>query len=89
MAGQLVESLHKKFKADAFEDRYRDAVLELIKRKAKGEEISVERPEEPEQTDDLMAALEASLSGSGRGGDGGGKNGSGGGGRGKKSEGKG
>jgi DNA end-binding protein Ku len=83
MAGQLVESLHKKFKADAFEDRYRDAVLELIKRKAKGEEISVERPEEPEQTDDLMAALEASLSG----GNGGGKNGSGGG-RGKKSKGK-
>jgi DNA end-binding protein Ku len=80
MAGQLVESLHKKFKADAFEDRYRDAVLELIKRKAKGEEISLERPEEPEQTDDLMAALEASL--------GGGKNGSGGG-RGKKSKGKG
>jgi DNA end-binding protein Ku len=84
MAGQLVESLHKKFKANAFEDRYRDAVLELIKRKAEGEEISVERPEEPQQTDDLMAALEASLSGS----SGNGKNGSGGGGRGKKSKGK-
>jgi DNA end-binding protein Ku len=85
MAGQLVESLHKKFKADAFEDRYRDAVLELIKRKAKGEEISLERPEEPEQTDDLMAALEASLSGSG--GNGRRKNGGGKGGR-KKSKGK-
>jgi DNA end-binding protein Ku len=65
MAGQLVESLHDRFEPKEYEDRYREAVLELIKRKAKGEEISLERPEEPEQTDDLMAALEASLAGSG------------------------
>ncbi len=66
MAGQLVESLHKRFKPSDYEDRYREAVLELIKRKAKGEEISVPEREELPETDDLMAALEASLSG-GRG----------------------
>jgi DNA end-binding protein Ku len=46
----------------AVEDTYREAVLAVIKRKAKGEEI-VEEPEETKQqdSDDLMAALEASL----------------------------
>ena len=33
-------------------------------RKAKGEEIDTERAQAPEPTDDLMAALEASLKGS-------------------------
>ena len=47
----------------AYEDTYRDAVLDLIKRKAKGEEIDLAAQEEPEQGDDLMAALEASVSG--------------------------
>lgn len=62
MAGKLVKSLAAKFKPDDYEDSYREAVLKLIKRKAKGEEI-VEEPEETKQqdSDDLMAALEASL----------------------------
>jgi DNA end-binding protein Ku len=62
MAGKLVKSLAAKFKPDDYEDGYRDAVLKLIKRKANGEEI-VEEPEETKQqdSDDLMAALEASL----------------------------
>jgi DNA end-binding protein Ku len=62
MAGKLVKSLAAKFKPDDYEDTYREAVLKLIKRKAKGEEI-VEEPEETRQqdSDDLMAALEASL----------------------------
>ena len=62
MAGKLVKSLAAKFKPADYEDSYREAVLKLIKRKAKGEEI-VEEPEETKQqdSDDLMAALEASL----------------------------
>jgi hypothetical protein len=36
-------------------------VLDLIKRKARGEEIDLVAEEEPEQGDDLAAALEASL----------------------------
>jgi DNA end-binding protein Ku len=62
MAGKLVKSLAAKFEPEKYEDTYREAVLEVIKRKAKGEEI-VSEPEETKQqdADDLMAALEASL----------------------------
>jgi DNA end-binding protein Ku len=62
MAGKLVKSLAAKFEPESYEDSYREAVLEIIKRKAKGEEI-VAQPEETRQqdADDLMAALEASL----------------------------
>jgi DNA end-binding protein Ku len=62
MAGKLVKSLAAKFDPKSYEDSYREAVLDVIKRKAKGEEI-VEQPEETRQqdADDLMAALEASL----------------------------
>ncbi len=41
MAGKLVESLHAEFKPEAFEDRYRDRVLELIAAKARGEEPEI------------------------------------------------
>lgn len=62
MAGKLVKSLAAKFNPASYEDTYREAVLAVVKRKAKGEEIVAE-PEETRQqdTDDLMAALEASL----------------------------
>jgi DNA end-binding protein Ku len=62
MAAKLVDSLASEFKPDKYEDTYREAVLAVIERKAKGEEI-VEQPEETKQqdSDDLMAALEASL----------------------------
>jgi DNA end-binding protein Ku len=66
MAGQLVESLSEDFDPAAYEDTYRDAVLDLIKRKAKGQEIDLVAQEEPEHGDDLAAALEASLSGAKR-----------------------
>jgi DNA end-binding protein Ku len=66
MAGQLVNTLAEDFKPSAYQDTYRDAVLELIKRKAKGEEIDLVAQEEPEQGEDLAAALEASLAGAGR-----------------------
>jgi DNA end-binding protein Ku len=65
MAGKLVDSLHEDFEPEAYEDTYRDAVLDLIKRKAEGEEIDLAEQEEPEHGDDLAAALEASL-GAGR-----------------------
>jgi DNA end-binding protein Ku len=61
MAGQLVESLHRKFKPEDYEDTYREAVLELITRKAKGEELAPPEPEPEEEPDDLAAALQASL----------------------------
>jgi DNA end-binding protein Ku len=63
MARQLLETLHTDFDPGDYEDEYRAAVLDMIKRKAKGEEIAPPEEEEPEQPDDLLAALEASLGG--------------------------
>lgn len=64
MASQLVESLREDFDPAAYEDEYRAAVLDMIARKARGETIEPPDEEEPEQPDDLLAALEASLKGS-------------------------
>jgi DNA end-binding protein Ku len=61
MAGKLVESLHRKFDPSDYEDSYREAVLDLIKRKAKGEDLAPDEPEPEEETSDLAAALQASL----------------------------
>jgi DNA end-binding protein Ku len=61
MAGQLVKSLHRKFDPTDYEDTYREAVLDLIKRKAKGEDVGPSEPEPEEETPDLTAALQASL----------------------------
>ncbi len=62
MAQQLIESLSADFDPSKFRDEYRDRVLDLIERKAAGEEIAVQ-PEAEDTTPapDLMAALEASL----------------------------
>src|SRR3954449_7043404 len=48
-AGKLVESLAASFQPHKYKDSYRDAVLEVIERKRKGEDI--EPPEEPERDD--------------------------------------
>jgi DNA end-binding protein Ku len=61
MAEQLVDSLHEKFDPTDYEDTYREAVLDLIDRKAKGKKIERVEFEEREETDDLAAALKASL----------------------------
>ena len=61
MAARLIESLQRDFDSADFEDTYREAVLDLIKRKAAGKEIDLGAQEEPEHGDDLMAALEASV----------------------------
>ncbi|MFL5957551.1 MAG: Ku protein, partial [Solirubrobacterales bacterium] len=62
MAQQLIDSLTAEFEPSKYHDTYRERVLELIERKAAGEEIAV-APEAPEPAavPDLMAALEASL----------------------------
>jgi DNA end-binding protein Ku len=62
MARQLIESLSGDFDPDKYRDEYRDRVLDLIERKAQGEEIVIEAaPEQPKEVPDLMAALEASI----------------------------
>lgn len=63
MASQLIESLDADFDPSEFHDTYREKVLDLIERKASGEESVVETPSpvEAETVIDLMAALEASV----------------------------
>ena len=62
IAEQLIRSMATDFDPSRYEDTYRAAVLKLIKRKGKGEEIEVEpRAEEDTKVVDLMAALEASV----------------------------
>jgi DNA end-binding protein Ku len=62
MAQQLIESLSSDFEPERYHDEYREKVLDLVERKAQGEEIATQ-PEAPApaKVPDLMAALEASL----------------------------
>ncbi len=63
MAKSLIDSLTSEFDADQYRDEYREELLALIERKAKGESIVSTETEAPKPTKapDLMAALEESL----------------------------
>jgi DNA end-binding protein Ku len=63
MARQLIDSLASdKFDPDKYHDEYREQLLDLIERKAAGEEIVAQpAPEAPAKVLDLVSALEASL----------------------------
>jgi DNA end-binding protein Ku len=63
MAKKLIDSLASDFDAERYRDEYREELLNLIERKAKGESVVVQQSEEPKPTKapDLMAALEESL----------------------------
>jgi DNA end-binding protein Ku len=62
IAHQLVESLAVPFEAGRYHDTYRQALLELIERKAKGQKVTSRPSPEPAMTaPDLMSALQASL----------------------------
>ncbi len=61
MAGMLVETLAASIEPERYEDTYRERVLAVVKAKEKGEQVTLPEPEPTEDSDDLMAALEASL----------------------------
>ncbi|MDX6690385.1 MAG: end-binding protein Ku [Solirubrobacteraceae bacterium] len=63
IAKQLIDSLAGAFEPDKYHDSYREEVLDLIERKAEGEEIAVQpaADEEDAPVPDLMSALKASL----------------------------
>jgi DNA end-binding protein Ku len=62
IAKQLIESLAGEFEPAKYKDTYREAVLEMIEKKAAGEEIVVQAAEEEAApVPDLMSALKASL----------------------------
>jgi DNA end-binding protein Ku len=61
MAKSLVENLSEPFKPEKYNDTYRKELLDLIRKKAKGQKLP--EPEEPEEGEvvDLMAALRESV----------------------------
>ena len=63
MAGKLVESLQADFDASDFEDTYRERLLEYIEAKSKGKVEALPKRTDAGDPGDLMAALEASISG--------------------------
>ena len=63
MARKLVDSLHEDYDPGKRTDSYREAVQDMIERKASGKKPRKAKEKPPEETPDLMAALEASLAG--------------------------
>jgi DNA end-binding protein Ku len=69
LAHQLIDSLSGSFDAKKFKDKYRDRVMDLIRKKSRGEEIDTTPPaEEKGEVVDLMEALKRSLAASKKGG---------------------
>lgn len=61
IARQLIDSMATDWDPTRYADTYRERVLDLVERKAKGEEIVASEPEQRAPVLDLMAALEQSL----------------------------
>jgi DNA end-binding protein Ku len=63
VASRLVRSLAEPFAIARYRDSYREAVLDLIDRKAGGEQVEAQPVEQrqPAETTDLMGALRASI----------------------------
>ncbi|HTA15519.1 MAG TPA: Ku protein [Solirubrobacteraceae bacterium] len=57
----LVSQLDSSFEPDAYNDTYREAVMQLIERKARGEAIEAPESQQVAPTGDLLSALRASL----------------------------
>src|SRR2546427_652352 len=61
LALQLIKTLTREFDLPRFHDRYRDALMQLIQAKVEGKELPAVTTVEAKPTQDLMAALKASL----------------------------
>jgi DNA end-binding protein Ku len=62
MAASLIERFTGKFDPSKYKDTYTDRLLDVIERKRKGETVTVETPEGPEEeAPDLITALKASI----------------------------
>ncbi len=61
LALQLIKALTMEFDLSRFHDRYRDALMQLIQAKVEGKELPAVTTVEAKPTQDLMAALKASL----------------------------
>ena len=67
LAMHIVETKKGKFQPEKFEDRYEDALKDLIKKKQKGEKIETSKERAPSNVVNLMDALRQSVK-EGRGG---------------------
>jgi DNA end-binding protein Ku len=67
MALQLIERFSGKFEPEKYEDTYRKALLSVIRKKQKGQEVHIERRPPDEEPIDLMEALRASVERHGKG----------------------
>ena len=61
MAASLIDRFRGDFDPKRYKDTYTDRLLDVIRRKRKGEEIHAAPEVEAEETPDLMEALRASL----------------------------
>ena len=63
VAEQLIDSLVTEFKPEKYHDEYKECIIQMIERKAHGEEViaAPQVEKKPVHAGDLMAALEASL----------------------------
>lgn len=61
LALQLLKSMTKEFEPSKYRDRYRDGLMALIQAKVEGKELPTITRVESKPTQDLMAALKASL----------------------------
>jgi DNA end-binding protein Ku len=63
LAAHIIDTMAGHFDPEKFDDRYEDALRDLIKRKAAGEKITPAEHPRPKATTNLMDALRASLAG--------------------------
>ena len=61
IARKIIEQREGAFEPEKFEDRYENALRDLIRRKQKGEKVITAEPVEEDNVIDLMAALKKSL----------------------------
>jgi DNA end-binding protein Ku len=61
LAGHIIDTMSGHFEPEKFDDRYEDALREVIKRKAAGEKIVPIEHARPKTTVNLMEALRASI----------------------------
>jgi DNA end-binding protein Ku len=61
MAKALIENLSEPWNPQAYKDEYREALLEVVEKKAAGEEIEAAPEAQPARVVDLMEALKASV----------------------------
>jgi len=61
LALTLVERFSGEFDPTAYEDRYRERLLAIVRKKRRGGEVERVRPQEPKETSDLLAALQESV----------------------------